>query len=373
MASGHTGRFELDVEHARIEAKAPLAQPGPAAAPIQTAGTLVVLTFQDSELGGVALWGVDPEVGTIAWKTVLGTPWPTPLEAVAGSPSIAMIAHDGQNVAITPEQIAKGGFVVRTLSRPGEFTLPRGQRLSVEAGGKPISVIVPFERSNQMWAEDPGKAGSWKKVGLPTVPAAEPIAWAGGIFVPGLDARAYLVDPLTGRSRAEPFVPRFDRDRQGTWFSPARLDEDSLVLADDGGRLVRVALKASPVPRLVVEAERVLDQPIIAAPASTGNAVIVATADRQIRALAARDLSPVGAWPTAAPLTGPPVGIGTSCFVTDRAGGVMKFGRDGQRNWSIHLESSVVGRPVVAEQSVSFVTSAGKLHVCAPGRRPGTV
>ena len=48
---------------ARSSPRSPLAQPGPALAPIQTAGKLVVMTFQDQETGGVALWGIDPETG----------------------------------------------------------------------------------------------------------------------------------------------------------------------------------------------------------------------------------------------------------------------------------------------------------------------
>src|SRR5262249_1766262 len=54
VASGHSGRFALDPERGSIEPKLPIAQPGPALAPIQMAGNLVVLTFQDQDTGGVA-------------------------------------------------------------------------------------------------------------------------------------------------------------------------------------------------------------------------------------------------------------------------------------------------------------------------------
>jgi outer membrane protein assembly factor BamB len=238
-------------------------------------------------------------------------------------------------------------------------------RLRLEAGGKPVSVIAPDERSNVLLVKGPDASGSWHRVGLPTAPAADPIAWGSGVLIPGLDSRAYLIDPLTGQSQAEPFVPKFDRDRQGTWFSPTRLDKDTVVLADDVGRLIRLELKTAPIARLVGESERVLDKRIIAAPASTGNAVIVATADRHVRALAGRDLSSVGSWALDAPLAGQPIGIGETCFVMDRNGGVMAFGRDGQRAWSIQLDSAVVGAPVVVDQFVWFLTRGGKLHVLA--------
>jgi outer membrane protein assembly factor BamB len=365
VASGHSGRFELDAERAKIEPKAPLAQPGPAAAPIQTAGQLVVMTFQDVETSGVALWGIDPETGAIAWKTVVGAPWPTPLAASARADDIAMIGRDGHAVTISAGQIAAGGFLTQPIPRPGEFTLPEGLRLQVEVGGKPTSAIVPHDRPNFLWVQDPARPGAWRKIGLPTRPAADPIAWGGGILIPGQDSRAYLIDPGTAGSRAEPFVPKFSRDHQGSWLSPARLDNETVVLADDVGRVFRVALKKDPVARLVGEAQSVLDQHIIANPASTGNAVIVATADRRVRALAARDLSPVGSWALAAPLAGPPAGAGETGFVLDRAGGVMAFGREGQRTWSINLESAAVGAPVVDDQSVWFLTEDGTLCVRA--------
>ena len=79
------------------------------------------------------------------------------------------------------------------------------------------------------------------------------------------------------------------------------------MLADDVGHIHRVALKTAPVPRLVGEAETMLEQRIIAGPVSTGGAVIVVTADRHVRALAVRDLSPVGSWALEAPLAGAPV------------------------------------------------------------------
>ncbi len=365
VGSGHSGLIELDAEHGKIAAKVSLAQPGPALAPIQTAGRLVVMTFQDQETSGVALWGIDSQTGVIAWKTIVAAPWSTPLAASAGSDDLVLLGRDGREVRITPEQIAQGGFIAQAIPQPGDFALPPGLRLRLEAGGKPVSVIAPFQRSNVLLVQGPDTPGSWRPVGLPTAPAADPIAWGSGVLIPGLDSRAYLIDPLTGRSQAEPFVPKFDRDRQGTWFTPARLDKDTIVLADDVGRVIRLELKTSPIARLVGEVDRVLDRRIIAAPASTGNAVIVATADRHVRSLAARDLSPIGSWALDAPLAGAPIAIGETCFVMDRSGGVMVFGRDGQRAWSTQLDSEAVGAPVVVDQFVWFLTRGGKLYVLA--------
>jgi outer membrane protein assembly factor BamB len=49
----------------------------------------------------------------------------------------------------------------------------------------------------------------------------------------------------------------------------------------------------------------------------------------------------------------------------DRSGGVMAFGRDGQRAWMAQLDSEVVGTPVVLDQLVWFLTRGGRLHKLA--------
>ncbi len=66
-------------------------------------------------------------------------------------------------------------------------------------------MISPHERSKTLWVRDPAVPGSWREVGLPTAPAADPIAWGSALLIPGVDSRAYLIDPLTGRSQAEPY------------------------------------------------------------------------------------------------------------------------------------------------------------------------
>jgi outer membrane protein assembly factor BamB len=365
VASGHSGRFDLDPERGSIEPKSPMAQPGPALAPIQTAGSIIILTFQDQQSGGVALWGIDPETGSAVWKTIVAAAWPTPLAPAAGSNGLALFSRGGRQELISQDQLARGGFVVQQVPRPGDFALPAGSRLPLEAGGKPLVAIVPAHRGNSMWVQDPAKAGAWLKIDLPAALAAEPVAWGGGVLIPGLDSRAYLIDPLTARSRAEPFVPKFDRDRQGKWRAPAVVDGQTVVLADDGGRVHRVTLKATPVAHLVGEAQATLGQHIVADPVSTSGAVIVVTADRRVRALAVRDLSPVGTWTLDAPLAGPPAGIGDGCFIMDRSGGVMAFGSGGNRLWSIELAAEVTGPPLIQEDAVWMITRDGQIHVRA--------
>jgi PQQ-like domain len=364
VASGHSGRFDLDLERGAIEPRSPIVQPGPAVAPIQKAGKLIVMTFQDQQNGGLTLWAIDPDTNTVAWKTVVGTHWLASPVAGAGE-SLSVIARDGREVLLKADLLERGGFVVEEAPKPGAFTLPSGQRLRLDRDGKTIDAIVPGNGSNYLWVQDPAATAGWRKIDLPVALAARAIAWGGGVLVPGRDARAYLVDPLTARSSAEPFVPRFDREHQGSWMSPTVVDPETVVLADDVGHIHRVVLKQSPVPRLVGEATTTLPQRIIAGPVSTGGALVVVTADRHVRALSTRDLSPAGSWALDAPLSGEPAPFADGCFVMDRAGGIMTLGRDGKRLWSINLKAATVGIPLVQDQTVWFLTADGSLHVRA--------
>jgi hypothetical protein len=114
---------------------------------------------------------------------------------------------------------------------------------------------------------------------------------------------------------------------------------------------------------LLEEAQATLRERIIAGPVSTGDTVVVVTADQRVRALASRDLSPAGSWALDAPLAGTLSTQGGTCFVMDRAGGVLTVGSDGKRGWSIKLSSAAVGVPLVRDQSIWFLTTDGSLEI----------
>jgi outer membrane protein assembly factor BamB len=122
-----------------------------------------------------------------------------------------------------------------------------------------------------------------------------------------------------------------------------------------------------PRPRLVASGEIALGKPLLAEPASSARAVVLVTTDSHVRALASRDLSPVGAWNLDAALAAPPAAASGMVFVTDLGGGVLALGEGGQRLWSIKLpgRSGIVGSPAVADGAVFLLTRDGALHVRA--------
>lgn len=362
VGSGRSGRYELNAEGGKLATTWTLGEAGPAIAPPRVAGSRVVLTQQNPDGPGVALLGVNPQSGALAWRTVLGADWPSVPES-SGADALSTLGADGRVLTLPLAALTKGGFVTAELPKPGRFRLPHTVVSRIEGEG--WTVIVPALRASRLYVRE--GTGAFKEVSLPAPVGARPLAWGRELLVPGDDGRVYLLDPLTGESRAEPFVPPFDRTRPTRWRTPVRLGPDAVAMVDDSGKVRRLTRVNDPRPRLVAGAEQSLGKELIAEPASTKSAVILVTSDGRVRALAARDLSPVGAWPLSASLVLPPSSVGGRCYLADASGGVLALGEDGQRLWSASLSSKagpveVSGSPAVRGPAVWFLGRGGTLH-----------
>ena len=117
------------------------------------------MTFQDQASGGVALWAIDTDSNAVVWKTIVGAPWvaePAPRPPAA---RLTLIGRDGREVVLDAEQIKPGRVSVEGMPRPGEFSLPAGQRLRLESAGKTIEAIVPRRRLELPLGARSGEAG----------------------------------------------------------------------------------------------------------------------------------------------------------------------------------------------------------------------
>ncbi len=358
LSGGRPSRFDLNTESARLAAVWNLGTIGAALAPIQAAGKVAVFTHESSEGPGVALWGVDPQDGTVRWRTTLGASWPVAPAPGKDDGSLVTVGFDGSDLVLSRDLLARGGFVEQPLPKAGVFRVPATGVARLDCGG--TAVLVPSANGWQLLARRDG--GKVQTIDLPSPLGAAPISWSGGILVPGADGRVYLIDPATGESAADPFVPRFDKDRPSRWTTPVVVADDAVVLADRDGRVRRLTRSENPRPRLVVTAESPLGQPLDAEPASSGGAVIVATADGKVRALAARDLSPIATVDLPSPRTFGPVAVGDYAFVADAAGNVFAFGGDGRKVWQSRLHSAANDAPVVRGGAARFLTRSGALE-----------
>jgi hypothetical protein len=269
-------------------------------------------------------------------------------------------------LSLARERIASGGFVEVPLPKAGDTRIPPGPLQRLEADG--LTVLVPGPGADHLLVRTSSSPEDFRRVELPSPVGASPLFWGRDLLVPGVDGRADLLDPKTGEPRAEPFIAPYDRAHPTRWRAPVRLADDSVALADESGRVLRLTRKAGRFPRLVASAEASLGNELTADPLALEGAIILVTGDGRIRALAVRDFSPIGAWPLEAPLAAPPAPVAGRGFLADGAGNVHAFGPDGQRLWSISLrDGASFGPPVVVGESAWFLARGGALQRHALG------
>ncbi len=359
LASSRSGRFELDQERGRLSTIWSLGEAGPALGPIQGFDRVLVLTHQHDDGPGTALWGVDPASGQVRWRTVLGSAWPVGLAGSGSGDALTSIGTDGRPLSIGRDRLLRGGFVEQPLPKPGSFRLPpaTSQRLEVDGA----TVIVPEPGASRVLIRS--GSGEFRPVELPAPLATSALALGKNLLVPGLDGRVYLIDPKTGTSAADPYVPPFDRSRPIRWRAPVALDGGAVALADSEATLRRIAVDSTGRPRLSMTAELKLDSPLAADPASTGASILIATADGKLRSLASRDLGPQGSWTLEAPRLIGPVAVADHAFVADSAGNVVAFAPDGRRLWSSKLVDTIAsGPPAILDQSAWFLGRDGSVR-----------
>ncbi len=359
LASSHSGRFELDLEHGRFTSAWTLGDAGPALAPPQPFDRLLVLVQKHDEGPGTSLWGVDPISGQVRWRTVLGSAWPVSLVGSTTGDALSTLAADGRNLSIDAAALKTGGFIEQPLPRPGVFRLPTSilQRLEIDGA----SVIVPEVGTSKILVR--ADTPDFKTVELPAPIATTLVALGKNLLIPGADGRVYLIDPRTGVATADPYVPPFDRSKLIQWRTPVLLEGDAVALADSEATLRRVAVDPTGRPRVIVTAEFRLDKPLAADPASTGSSVLVVTTDGKVRSLAARDLGPQGSWTLEATRLLGPVVVADHVFVADSAGNILTFAPDGRKLWGAKLRDTItVGPPAVLDESAWFLGRDGSLQ-----------
>jgi outer membrane protein assembly factor BamB/outer membrane protein assembly factor BamD (BamD/ComL family) len=356
------GRFDLDAERGSLTPNWTIERVGPAAGPIQTAGRLAVFTHQWEEGPGTSLWGVDPASGKVVWKTVVGAAWPLSPSPSPDGQELTTLATDGPRSVLTANLLRDGGFLEQPLRRPGYFHLPPGPLRRLEREG--LTILVPAPEADHLLVRE-GATGDFRRIDLPAPLGAAPVFWGDDLFAPGLDGRAYLIDPATGAPRAEPYVPTFEATKSTRWLAPIFLASGSVVLADTSGKVRRLARLTEPRLRLAEVGEPVdLMSTIEADPAPTTDAVVVSTSDGRVRSLAARDLSPLGAWNLEIPRAFGPATIEEKhVLLVDKGGGIFLFGPDGSRVWVADLgDAPPAGQPIVKDGAIWLLSRDGVLQ-----------
>src|SRR5439155_12314292 len=178
--------------------------------------------------------------------TVLGSSWTVPLSESTTGDALIGLTVDGRPISIGRDQLRAGGFLEQGLPTPGLFRLPEGstQRLVLDG----VTVVVPARDASKILVRK-GPTGEFRSVGLPAPLGAPVVAIGGDLLIPGGDGRVYLIDPKTGTSAADPYVPPFDRARPIRWRSPVLLEGNAVAMADSEATIRRLSVDRTGRPR----------------------------------------------------------------------------------------------------------------------------
>ncbi len=263
--------------------------------------------------------------GSVRWRTVLGSPWRSPLSVAAGADAIVSLAEDGEPLSLPIDRLDQGGFVEVTLPRraqPG-FRKDRSRGWSCNLRASPCS-SRPAGPTTYRSASAASRiaASSSPRHWPPHRRCGETISscrelTAVSIFwtlAPAPSAPSRMFRPMT--ARIPPAGGPRPRSTETPWSWSTRT-----------GTVLRIQRTPGTggLDGLSVAVEASLGAAPAADPLSTGGAVIVATRAGQIRAVATHNLSPIGTWPLAAPTAFAPTQVSGRGFLADVAGNVHAF------------------------------------------------
>jgi hypothetical protein len=265
---------------------------------------------------------------------------------------------------MSADVIAHGGFIERPIPNAGASVLPDHPWAVIHRGD--TTLIAPRPGSDHLLRIETGATPApMRRIALPGSLAAPP-AWREDELVVVLaNGLVALLDPDSGSMTAEPYLIPFDRDHSAGWLTPtvATADGSSVLVAARRGVVRRLVVDDQPRRRLRAGGEAVdLGVPIVANPVSIGRTLVVVTGDGRARALAAADLTPLGAWPAVLPLRFAPASLGPLAIAADASGSLSVFDGDGKRPWTVPLANpSLAGSPVLARGVVWTLDQDGIL------------
>ncbi|MFO0957233.1 MAG: ABC transporter substrate-binding protein [Isosphaeraceae bacterium] len=377
-SSSLSAKFDLDPERTSLAMGWTLQEAGPSLGPIQQADRLIAFTHQYSEGQGVALWGVNPADGKVAWRTVLGTPWVSPPVPAADGNGLTLAANDGRPMTIPLEKLKAGGFIAQPINKPGspKFLSAGATMLPVDG----LTITVPSSTSDHYLLSEGG--GAPTRINLTEALAAAPAAWKGGLVLPAANGWVYWVDPRTGEPKADPYMPAYDRSKPIQWRPPLVLDDESILLVDSGGRIHRLVIRDEPRPRLVAQPADPLDvgNAIVADPLLVGDTAVVTTADDRVRGISIRDLGVSATWKLEGARAAGPYRFGPApCWATNRGGcwrSASMPNRPGlprpvRRRWPGRPPSSAMP-PGSSAGTASSARSASRTAPTSPASRPSS-
>lgn len=256
IAERQLARYRLPGDLSRLQSEQVLYDTDITVQPLVSQGNVVFHVRRRVSASGLAVAALDAASGKPFWETRLAVPLVAPAEPRSAKSSgesseptepLRLLTADGQLYELPVGRVPDG-----TETQPvAEYACPHALAEATRSVMIPCGGAAFVEPGLRVLLDWPGAGGSrLRQVRLPDgdLPAGNPVAFAGGLAVPGRIGQVYLLDIRTGGALAKPYQPPVDAPRPFTWQAAA--EGQTLVLVDDTGTIHRVQLAADPLPHL---------------------------------------------------------------------------------------------------------------------------
>ncbi len=329
-------------------------------------GPALVFASRSERSPGTTVSAINGVDGALFWETRLDVPLVVP-PIISKEPDRAIAV----TAAGAIYEVPAAGLANRKLidapaaSIADKLNMPVGGPLVQLADGRFVFGVTRGDTvagMREVLVYDPRGGDKLRRRTLAEPAANWPLAFGGGLLVPGKIGQVFVIDPDTGKNLLAPFQPVVEVGHEIAWTEPSLLPDDQVLISDGATKLYRLAVVASPKPHLEAAATVSLASPLVSAAATTGNFAYVIDTGHRLLSFRLPDLSPAKDWALDGRPVWGPRRVGEQVLVATLSGQLTCAGGDGELLWQVTLDKGcVVADPILSGSALVAGTTTGSV------------
>lgn len=218
-----------------------------------------------------------------------------------------------------------------------------------------VRIGMAGEYPNQIQIRESG-ASQVRRMTLPVETSIPPLLMDDRLIIAGSGGEISLASAKDGSPLGQPFIPDYEKSAPWHWAAMVGLEDQSIVLADQTGRLIRLVMESDPL-RLRQSARAQLEGNFTGQLVSTGRAVLAGLSDGSVVSLAGRDLSVQATWRFPGAGTRTYTLNQTNAMICHPSGLIRLVDESGQTRTETQMTGAMpFGRPIMSQDTVLWLT-----------------
>ena len=313
-------------------------------------GPTLVHVRQKPGMPGVTVSAVDMETHEPVWQTWIGAPLAhEPLADPTGRKLMAVTSLGGLFADSVAAFQGRGVADEPLLAVDAAKLLQPVRDVTTLSGG--MFVMTSGPGSQQIILYDPlvaEKEQRYRYLWVPSATACTPLGLGDGILTPCRDGQVFLLDTVSARNLAPPFLPPVKSVTVWKWTQPDLAGQNEAVLSDGDKRIYLVHLKKQG-DAVRLEAEETLSaKAIVSRVAVTGNVAYMVAADDSAVAFELPKMTPGKSQPLGGSCVWGPRRVGTHVLLATDKNRLFCFDDRQQLVWEKDLpDGPLAGTPLL--------------------------